>query len=124
LIHLRVPAATKARWVRASRAAGMRLTDWIVQHVEARMKQQTIVIPEGISFGDLRLSRDADGMISHDWVAIDAVCAASGISPDMFRGEGAGCSLLVRWFGMHLAHGGTRDPVMDDLLAEVAAEDA
>ena len=34
LIHLRVPAATKARWVRESRAAGMRLTDWIVQRVE------------------------------------------------------------------------------------------
>lgn len=30
LIHLRVPAATKGRWIRASRAAGMRLTDWIV----------------------------------------------------------------------------------------------
>ena len=34
LIHLRVPAATKARWVRESRAAGMRLTEWIVQRVE------------------------------------------------------------------------------------------
>lgn len=34
LIHLRVPAATKARWVRESRAAGMRLTDWIVEAVE------------------------------------------------------------------------------------------
>ena len=36
LIHLGVPAATKARWVRESRAAGMRLTDWIVQRVEAQ----------------------------------------------------------------------------------------
>ena len=35
LIHLRVPATTKGRWVRASRAAGMRLTDWIVDAVEA-----------------------------------------------------------------------------------------
>lgn len=35
LIHLRVPASTKGRWVRASRAAGMRLTDWIVDAVEA-----------------------------------------------------------------------------------------
>jgi hypothetical protein len=33
-IHLRVPAEQKARWVRESRAAGMRLTDWIVQRVE------------------------------------------------------------------------------------------
>ena len=34
LIHMRVPAAIKARWVRESRAAGMRLTEWIVQRVE------------------------------------------------------------------------------------------
>ena len=36
LIHLRVPAAIKSRWVRESRAAGMRLTDWIIQRVEAQ----------------------------------------------------------------------------------------
>ena len=42
LIHLRVPAATKARWVRESRAAGMRLTDWIVERVE-RQETQMIV---------------------------------------------------------------------------------
>jgi len=40
LIHLRVPAATKARWVRASRAEGMRLTDWITEAVEDRMQKQ------------------------------------------------------------------------------------
>ena len=37
LIHLRVPAALKARWVRASRAAGMKLTDWIVEKTETTM---------------------------------------------------------------------------------------
>lgn len=36
LIHLRVPAATKARWVRQSRADGMKLTDWITNRVEAQ----------------------------------------------------------------------------------------
>lgn len=41
LIHLRVPAATKARWVRESRAAGMRLTDWITSKVEKEMARQT-----------------------------------------------------------------------------------
>lgn len=35
LIHLRVPAGLKARWVRESRDAGQKLTDWIVQRVEA-----------------------------------------------------------------------------------------
>lgn len=46
LIHLRVPAATKARWVRESRAAGMRLTDWIVARIDGQkgkiMIQHTI----------------------------------------------------------------------------------
>ncbi len=36
VIHLRVPAAVKACWVRESRAAGMRLSDWIVERVEMR----------------------------------------------------------------------------------------
>lgn len=36
LIHLRVPAAIKARWVRESRAAGAKLTDWIIDRVERR----------------------------------------------------------------------------------------
>lgn len=33
LIHLRVPAGLKARWVRESRSVGMRLTDWIIYKV-------------------------------------------------------------------------------------------
>ena len=33
LIHLRVPPPLKARWVRKSREAGLKLTDWIVQSV-------------------------------------------------------------------------------------------
>lgn len=37
LIHLRVPGALKACWVAASRREGKKLTDWIVENVEARM---------------------------------------------------------------------------------------
>ena len=48
LIHLRIPAATKARWVRESRAAGMRLTDWIIQRVEAR-PMNVYPIPEALA---------------------------------------------------------------------------
>lgn len=36
LIHLRVPRALKARWVQASRAASMTLTDWITSRLEHR----------------------------------------------------------------------------------------
>jgi len=45
LIHLRVPAAVKGRWIRASRAIGMRLTDWIVRAIEDyEMNQQLITV--------------------------------------------------------------------------------
>lgn len=40
LVHLRVPASMKGRWVRASRAQGMRLTDYIVQAVERQIDQE------------------------------------------------------------------------------------
>lgn len=36
LIHLRVPAKKKAEWVRESRAEGQKLTDWIVDRIEAK----------------------------------------------------------------------------------------
>ena len=50
LIHLRVPAELKARWVRESRAAGMRLTDWIVSRVEAQPMEKVtpVCIPQGM----------------------------------------------------------------------------
>lgn len=56
LIHLRVPAALKARWVRESRSAGMRLTDWIVSRVEAQPMEKVtpICIPQGMLLADLR----------------------------------------------------------------------
>lgn len=43
LIHLRVPAALKARWVRDSRAAGLKLTDWILQKMEPNMQITSII---------------------------------------------------------------------------------
>ena len=54
LIHLRVPASLKARWVRESRAAGMRLTDWILQRMEHAMqhKTTTAIIPHDVRFSD------------------------------------------------------------------------
>jgi hypothetical protein len=48
LIHLRVPAELKARWVRESRAAGMRLTDWITSKVEKEMARQTYPGLDGV----------------------------------------------------------------------------
>jgi hypothetical protein len=48
LIHLRVPAALKARWVRESQSRGLKLTDWITQRVEART-MNVYKIPEALA---------------------------------------------------------------------------
>lgn len=128
LIHLRIPAATKGLWVRASRAAGQRLTDYITTAVEAYMQQQTtrIAIPSDMDFSELKLARDADGGVSFDWGVIERVCNASQLPVELLRDgpEDNVASLITHWYMAHLANGGPRDAVADDLIAEVQAEDA
>ena len=129
LIHLRVPAELKALWVRESRAAGMRLTDWIVQRVEAQPmdKITPISIPQGVAFADLRLARDyKTGDVLFDTSVIERIEAKSGLPAGFFMGqhEDAVASLITGWYSAHRAAGGAADPVAEDLLAEVRAEDA
>lgn len=127
LIHLRVPAATKGRWVRTSRAAGMRLTDYIVTAVEAYMAQQMtkIAIPDGLDFASLLLTRRADGAVSFDWAPIETICRESGIDIALFRDgpEDNVAGLITAWYRAHLDAGGAPDPVQEDLIAEAAAEE-
>lgn len=125
LIHLRVPAATKGRWVRASRAAGMRLTDWIIQAVEAYMLT-TIKIPADLAISDLQLAREVDGSVSFDVGVIARIEAASGLPEGHFMSqpEDALAALLTTWYRVHLRNGGAQDPVWTDLIGEVQVEDA
>ncbi len=128
-VHLRIPAATKARWVRESRAAGMRLTDWIMQRVEAQAMQQItpITLPEGMAFADLQLARDpATGDVSFSTAVVERIERASGLPAGFFmaQDEDAVASLITTWYAAHLQAGGERDPAADDLIAEARAEDA
>ena len=106
----------------------MRLTDWIVQAVEAHMQQQLIqiAIPDDVEFADLRLQRDPDGAVSFDWTPIERICAASGLSVDVLRDgpEDNIAGLIMHWYGAHRAAGGAPDPVQEDLITETALEDA
>ena len=128
IIHLRLPAATKGRWVRASRAAGQRLTDYITSAVEAYMQQQLtrLAIPDDIEFAALRLARDADGAVSFDWSVIERICRANNLPVELLREgpEDNVAGLLIGWYSSHRTAGGAPDPVAEDLLAEVQAEDA
>lgn len=92
------------------------------------MQQQIaqITIPDDVSFSDLRLARGADGMVSFDWATIERICAASGVPVEMFRDapEDNVAGLIINWYAAHRQNGGQLDPVAEDLLAEVRAEDA
>lgn len=86
----------------------------------------TICIPDNIEFSDLKLNRDMDGHTSFNWQPIDAICTASGVNPTVFRDmpEDNVAGLIIQWYAIHLQHGGQRDSVADQLLAEAAMEDA
>jgi len=85
-----------------------------------------VKIPDSLDFSDLKLARDNDGHISFDWQPIDSICTASGINPAVFRDmpEDNVSGLIIQWYGHHIADGGDRDPIADELLAEVMLEDA
>lgn len=85
-----------------------------------------VKIPDSLKFSELKLTWDNDGNISFDWQPIDAICAASGINPAVFRDmpEDNVAGLIIQWYAAHLQDGGDRNPVADQLLAEVMLEDA
>lgn len=92
------------------------------------MQQQvtTIAIPDDVQFSDLHMQRDPDGSVSFDWAPIERICAASGLDVAVLREgpeENVG-RLITQWYMTHRASGGDPDPVQEDLIAEVAAEDA
>lgn len=128
LIHLRVPAALKGRWIRASRAAGMRLTDWIVHSVEAAMAAHTIriTIPDTLRFADLQLRREPDGDLSFETAPLELIAEASGDEVrEMMRAGEDGISLVItNWYHAARARGEPPDPVAEDLAAEILAEAA
>lgn len=86
-----------------------------------------ITIPEGLSFEQLKLTRDPVTLdVSFDWAPIESICQASGIDPALFRDqhEDNVAGLIHQWYLAHLEAGGARDPVQDQIRAEVDAEQA
>lgn len=86
LIQLRLPAATKARWVRESRAAGQRLTDWIVERVERQEKTAMTIATLSIIYtmtDGSYTSRRVPGVDASSWDA--AVIRARDIVRDQAR---------------------------------------
>ena len=83
-----------------------------------------IEIPVDISFEDLQLSRDpVTGVVAFDLEPIERVCDANDIDVDAFLTDDNIGALLSAWYQAHRASGGAPDPVQEQLLAEVQAED-
>lgn len=61
IIHLRVPAGTKARWVRQAQREGQKLSDWISQRMDQAVHPKvttTVIIPgDGIASADVDVQR-------------------------------------------------------------------
>lgn len=87
------------------------------------MKKLTkISIPDAITFADLQLQRDPDGAVSYNTEPIELVCTMNHLDLAVMDEDDAS-TLIVRWYAAHRAAGGSPDPVAEDLIAEVAAED-
>lgn len=86
-----------------------------------------ISIPDGLAFADLHMARDpATGDVIFDWAPIEKICAASGLDIALFRDshEDNVGGLIVAWYAHARAQGEPIDPVQEQILAEVVAEDA
>jgi len=84
-----------------------------------------ILIPEWLSFSDLKLARDAHGRFRFEWFPIKTICEQSGIDVSNMRDgmEDNAIVLIVEWYLSHIGKGGARDPVADALIAEVLGRD-
>lgn len=101
-------------------------TVWLA--LEALRRDQVVVrvrIPEDLRFAHLRLARDtATGDVTYDARVLRRIAEATGLSPDWLAGEDAASSLIVAWYSAARASGEPPDQVQEDLLREIAAEDA
>lgn len=126
-IIIKAPAGTKARWVKQSRREGAKLSDWLIDRIEAPMtKMVAISIPPDVSFANLKMARDPKtGDVSFDWAPIERICAYSGMDISILRDQDEDnlAELLTVWYRHHLTTGGEPDPVYADLIGEVQAED-
>lgn len=87
-----------------------------------------IIIPLNLDFSALKLARDSStgGDMEFDWAPVEAICEASGIDVSIYRDshEDNVAELLTVWYTEHLARGGDPDPVMQEIVSEIRAEDA
>lgn len=86
----------------------------------------SLIIPSNINFSDLKLMRDPKtGHVTFDWKPIELICTANNMDSNFFidNPENVIATFVNAWYAQHLALGGEKDPVQEELIAEVIAED-
>jgi hypothetical protein len=92
---------------------------------EGGVRQLCVTIPDGVDFADLCLSRDVDdGQVRFRIAPIEAICEASDLNlDDILQGPQPLVVLIAAWYRVHIAQGGTPNPVQEDLLEETCLEE-
>ena len=103
VIHINAPRAMKARWVKASQARGIKLTDWIIERLEAR-SMNVYPIPESIApqyhGAGYALAAIAGGQI----VALRYVAdAAPALDEELAEGGAIARQAVQRWIASDAA---------------------
>lgn len=76
-IYLRVSAETKGRWVRQSREEGKKLTDWIIENVEANMKAKDNNFDGAYSYAENWYNRTPKAQLI-EWATANGVDIGQG----------------------------------------------
>ena len=89
------------------------------------MRQLRVIIPDGVEFAQLRLSRDVNnGQVRFSMAPIEAICEASDLDlTELVDGpQPLVVMLIAAWYSAHISEGGAPDPVQEDLLEETRLE--
>jgi hypothetical protein len=91
------------------------------------MQKTYIVIPDDVRFEDLNLSRDpVTSMVAFDLDPLERICEANDLDISTLTGDDEDIvgGFLNAWYRAHRESGGAPDPVQEQLIAEVDAEEA
>ncbi len=84
------------------------------------MNRPRMILPDHVTFPDLKLDFAADGTVTVDASVVRAVCEESEIDADaLLADEEQLAAFIFAWYEQHLEEeDGERDPVADQLLLE------
>ena len=91
------------------------------------MEPKKIILPDGVQFADLKLEREpVTKRLLYRAGPLHALAVANGIDQQtLFADDDDWAALLVaEWYRAHRQAGGDPDPVAEQVLAEVAAQQA